>query len=421
MGGKEVSTTQVRDDDGYAAIGDYAVLGDGRGAALVAADGAIDWWAVPRLDSPPAFAALLDPERGGSIELGPADPDATVARHYVAHTNQLQTTFTTSSGQVVMTDSLNSGSAGPLPWSELARRVEGIDGTVDLELTIRPGDGLRAWEPWAEDDPRGPILHAGKITLGVRCSPAIVLRVDHDQVSGSFTVEAGQRRLVGIVAAEADPLFMCDVDSIDHRIDITSASWRQWVSQVNWHGAGREQILRSVLALKTLVITETGATAAAATTSLPENVGGPKNWDYRFAWIRDAALTIDALAVFGVEEEVHAAVAWLLHAIRANGPDVHVMYTLGGDVPTEVRQPSVPGYRHSTPVMIATRPPPRPSSASTATCSAPSPTGSSAATSSTSTATANSQIWPTGAPTAGATTTPACGNSVPTAPTPRRR
>ncbi len=349
---EQVSLTSVRDDDGYAPIGRYAVLGDGRGAALVAADGTVDWWAVPRLDSPPSFAALLDPVRGGSIRLRPADPDATVTRSYVPHTNQLQTTFTTGSGQVVVTDSLNSGSAGPLPWSELARRVEGIGGTVELELVIRPGDGLRAWEPWAEDDARGPILHAGTITLGVRCSPDVALRVDHDQVSGSFTVEAGQRRVVGVVASDADPLFLCDVASIDHRIDVTSASWRQWVSQVSWHGVGREQILRSALALKTLVITETGATAAAATTSLPESVGGPKNWDYRFAWIRDAALTIDALAVLGVEEEVHAAVAWLLHAIRANGPDVHVMYTLDGDVPTEVRKPRVPGYRHSTPVMI---------------------------------------------------------------------
>jgi len=276
---EQVSLTSVRHDDGYAPIGDYAVLGDGRGAALVAADGSVDWWAVRRLDSPPAFAALLDPERGGSIELRPADADATVTRRYVAHTNQLQTTFTTVSGEVVVTDSLNSGSAGPLPWSELARRVEGIGGTVELELAIRPGDGLRAWEPWVEDDPRGPILHAGTITLGVRCSPEITLATTHEQVSGSFTVEAGQRRLVGIVASDADPLFLCDVASIDHRVDVTSASWRQWVSQVNWHGAGREQILRSALALKTLVITETGATAAAATTSLPESVGGPKNWD----------------------------------------------------------------------------------------------------------------------------------------------
>ncbi|MEO6957923.1 MAG: glycoside hydrolase family 15 protein [Antricoccus sp.] len=346
------SLRSVRDSDGYAAIGDYAVIGDGRGAALVALDGSIDWWAVPRLDSPPAFAALLDPEQGGSITLRPVDPDTTVTRRYLPHTNQLLTTFTTATGELVVTDSLNSGSAGALPWSELARRIDGTSGSVELELVIRIGNGLRMWEPWTEDHPLGPILHAGKITLGVRCSPEISIAIVHDQVSATFTVQTGERRLVGIVAADADPLFLCDVGSIDHRIDVTTDSWRQWVSQINWHGAGREQIVRSALALKTLVISETGAVAAAVTTSLPEKIGGPKNWDYRFAWIRDAALTIDALVVLGLQEEVHAAVSWLLHAIRDNGPDLHVMYTLSGGTPNNVRKPVVPGYRHSKPVQV---------------------------------------------------------------------
>ena len=347
-----VPLSLVRDEKGFADIGDYAVLGDGRGVALVAADGAIDWWAVPRLDSPPAFAALLDALRGGRFELRPTDPQATATRRYLAHTNQLQTTFATGDGQVVLTCSLNSGSAGALPWCELALRVDGIEGSVQLQLVVRPGDGLRSWEPWVQADPRGPILHAGSITLGLRCSPEITLSVAHEQVTGTLTVCAGERRVIGVVATDGDPLFLCDVASIDHRIDVTTRSWREWTSQVRWRGPGREQILRSALAIKTLVITQTGAVAAAATSSLPERIGGPKNWDYRFAWIRDAALTIDALAVLGVEEEVHAAVTWLLHAIRDNGPEVHVMYTLSGDLPSDVRRPSVPGYRGSKPVMV---------------------------------------------------------------------
>lgn len=342
----------VRDAEGYAPIGDYGVLGDGRGAALVALDGSIDWWAAPHLDSAPPFAGLLDPAAGGQLLLRPVEVQARVSRRYVPHTNQLETTYTTATGQVRVTDSLNSGSAGALPWSELARRVEGLEGEVELELLVRPGDGLRAWRPWAEDGARGPILHAGSLTMGLRCSPEIGLDVSHEQVSATFTVPAGQRRIVGVVASDADPLFLCDVDSIDHRIDLTAASWRQWCSQVSWVGSGREQIVRSALALKTLVMTRTGAVAAAATTSLPESVGGPKNWDYRFAWIRDAALTIDALAVLGLQEEVHAAVGWLLHAIRSNGPDVHVMYTLDGRVPSAVREPGVPGYKDSQPVKV---------------------------------------------------------------------
>ncbi len=344
--------SSIRDAEGYAPIGDYGVLGDGRGVALVALDGSIDWWAAPHLDSPPPFAALLDPVTGGRVSLRPIEPEASTSQRYVPHTNQLETTYTTSTGQVRLTDSLNSGSAGALPWSELARRIEGDSGTVQLELLIQLGDGLRSWQPWIEDDERGPILHAGDLTMGLRCSPEIKVNVRHQQVSATFAVAAGQRRIVGLVASHSDPLFLCDVDSIDHRIDLTAASWRQWCSQVHWQGPGREQIVRSALAIKTLVMAQTGAVAAAATTSLPERIGGTKNWDYRFSWIRDAALTIDALAVLGLQEEVHAAVAWLLHAIRANGPDVHVMYTLDGMLPSAIRLPRVPGYRNSKPVMI---------------------------------------------------------------------
>lgn len=343
----------IRRPDGFVDIGDYGVLGDGQGVALVAADGSIDWWAVPRLDSPPPFAALLDPERGGHIALQPADLETTTTtRRYLPDTNLLETTFTTSTGQVRITDCLNSGNAGALPWSELARRVDGISGSVELRLTVVPGEGLRRWQPWVEDDERGPLLHAGTLTLGVRCSPQIALTVRFDRIEATFAVAEGERRIAAVVAADKEPLFLCGVDSIDERIDPTAQNWRRWSRQVKWAGAGREQIVRSALALKTLVTAGTGAVAAASTTSLPERIGGPKNWDYRFSWVRDAALTIDALAVLGLQEEVHAAVAWLLNAVHDNGPDIHVMYTLEGTIPDAVRRPDVPGYRGSRPVMV---------------------------------------------------------------------
>jgi GH15 family glucan-1,4-alpha-glucosidase len=343
----------IRGSDDFASIGGYGVLGDGRGVALVADDGSIDWWAVPRLDSPPPFAALLDPQRGGRIDLRPTDAQTTkTTRRYLPDTNLVETTYTTSTGQVRITDCLNSGSAGALPWSELARRVDGISGSVELRFGVIPGDGLRRWQPWAEADDRGPIVHAGTVTMGVRCSPEISPTVLFDRVEAIFVVAEGERRIAAVVASDNDPLLLCGVDSIDTRIDLTARNWRQWSKQVQWDGADRERIVRSALALKTLVIAGTGAVAAAATTSLPERVGGPKNWDYRFCWIRDAAFTIDALALLGLEEEVHAAVAWLLHAIRDNGPDIHVMYTLGGTIPDTVRRPDVPGYRGSRPVMV---------------------------------------------------------------------
>ncbi|XAS75092.1 glycoside hydrolase family 15 protein [Dermatophilaceae bacterium Sec6.4] len=342
----------VRDADGYAPIGEYAVLGDGRGVALLASDGSIDWWAVPRLDSTPPVAALLDPERGGRIRLCPSDPDATYEWRYLPHTNLVETTWSTDSGRVRVTDSLNSGRAGALPWGELGRRIEGLQGSVEMTLLVQPGDGMREWEPWVKDDDRGPIMHAGALIMGVRASEQIALRVSHAQVDAAFEVAAGERRVVGVVAADGDPLFMCDIDAIDHRIDVSADAWREWATSVQWEGAGREQIVRSALALKTLVIAETGAVAAAATTSLPESIGGPKNWDYRYSWIRDAAFTIDSLSLLGLQEEVHAAVAWLLNAIHDNGPDVHVMYTLSGGEPAGVRKPDLPGYQHSLPVQL---------------------------------------------------------------------
>ena len=342
----------VRDPNGYAPIGEYAVLGDGRGVALLAADGSIDWWAVPRLDSIPPFAALLDPEHGGRVTLCPADVDATYERRYVPHTNLVETTWTTDTGRVQVTDSLNSGRAGALPWGELARRVEGLEGTVTMTLLVQPGDGMRAWQPWVQDDERGPIVHAGALIMGVRASEQMTLRPTHGRVDARFDVAAGERRVVGVVAADGDPLFICDVGAIDARIDISAQAWRDWSSSVQWEGAGREGIVRSALALKTLVIAETGAVAAAATTSLPESIGGPKNWDYRYSWIRDAAFTIDSLSLLGLQEEVHAATVWLLNAIHDNGADIHVMYTLSGGEPDGVRTPDIPGYQHSLPVQL---------------------------------------------------------------------
>ncbi|MGI8882095.1 MAG: glycoside hydrolase family 15 protein [Jatrophihabitans sp.] len=346
------SSAAHRDDLGFAAIGDYGVLGDGHSVALVALDGSVDWWAIPRLDSTPSFAALLDPVRGGRIELRPVDPDASVTRRYLPHTNIVETTYTCDSGQARVTDCLNSGNAGALPWTELARRIDGVNGSIELMFVVAPGDGLASWEPWCELDQRGPVLHAGDVTMAVRASACVELRVDHAQVSARFSITGGDRIVLAVLASEAEPLYLAGVDSIDARLDLTAANWRHWSTQVQWEGHGREQIVRSALALKLLMMARTGAIAAAATTSLPERIGADKNWDYRFSWIRDAALTIDALSACGLQEEVHAAVAWLLRTIRENGPDVHVMYGLDGTVPTGSRHAHVPGYKNSQPVMI---------------------------------------------------------------------
>lgn len=339
-----------RDPEGYAAIGDHGVLGDGRGVALVALDGTVDWWATPRLDAEPVFAALLDPDDGGAFTLRRADPDATAAHRYLPGTNVLETVFRTQDGVVRVLDALNGGTAGALPWSELARRVEGLEGRVPMVCELRPGDGMRRWQPWVETTDRGPVLHAGGVAVGVRADPRIALRTGHRSVSGEFTVSAGERYPIGLVADHETPLYLADVRDIDRRLDGTVEAWRRWSDQVHWPHERSEQVVRSGLALKLLIESGTGAVAAAATTSLPERMGGDKNWDYRFCWIRDATLTVSALDLLGLQEEVHAAVSWLLRAIRENGGAPSVLYTLDAAVPQNVTEVDVPGYRGSRPV-----------------------------------------------------------------------
>ena len=347
-----VSRTPRPDDDGFAPIGDHAVLGDGRSVALLTPDGRVDWWAVPRLDSPPAFAALLDPARGGALTLHPVEPVTAVERRYLPGTNVLETVLTTAGGRVRLTEALDVGASGELPWSELARRVEGVDGTVELAFTIAPGTGLGSWEPWVEPTDRGPVLHAGEVTIGLSTTPGVRVEAGPAQVTGKVLVREGERHVVGFVATGGEPLFLPDAASVDHRLDLTVERGRRWSDQIRWDGDRRDRVVRSALALKLLVMTGTGAIAAAATTSLPERVGGPKNWDYRYAWVRDAALTVDALSLCGLQEEVHAAVTWLLRTIRAHGPDLHVMYGLGGEIPTSSTTADVPGYRGSRPVRL---------------------------------------------------------------------
>src|SRR5689334_2649498 len=150
--------------DGYAPIGSYEGLGDGRSVALVALDGAIDWWALPGIDGVPAFGALLDAEEGGRILLAPAEP-FTVDRSYLPDTNVLQTVYTTGSGQVRVTEALTTGVAGRLPWDELGRRVEGLAGRVPMRWEVRPGTALGTRSPWSDERVSAPLLHVGDLTL----------------------------------------------------------------------------------------------------------------------------------------------------------------------------------------------------------------------------------------------------------------
>ncbi|QII04665.1 glycoside hydrolase family 15 protein [Rhodococcoides fascians A25f] len=336
--------------DGYVPIESYGAIGDGRTVAMIADDGRIDWFPVPNLDSPPPFAALLDAPHGGYIELAPRD-EFTVEREFVPGTNVLSSTFRTDSGAVRITDSLNTGVAGRLPWVELARRVEGLEGSVELTWAVAPGTMLGIASPWAYDTEHGTVLRVDGLTLAVRTLGIEDVQLADRDISGVFTTHPGSRHVLGVVGTENEPLPLPDPQHLDEGIDRTIANWRVWSDEFSYQGPWSEHVARSALALKLLLHSPSGAIAAAATTSLPENRTGGKNWDYRYAWVRDAAYTIRALQRFGLREEIHAAVAWLLKVIRSNDPLVNVFYTLGGELPGGTEQPDVPGWRGIGPVV----------------------------------------------------------------------
>lgn len=337
-------------EDGYAPLRDYSGLGDGRSVALVALDGSVDWWALPDMDSTPVFSALLDAPDGGRIALAPEE-EFTAARRYVADTNVVETVFTTADGSVRVTDALNTGVAGRLPWNELARRVEGLQGTVAMAWQVAPGSALGRHAPWVRADPRGPLLQVADLTLGVRTSEVGEPVVGVRDVRGRFCTRPGSRGLLAVVATADEPLHLPLVEAVDARIDRTVASWQDWSSTFDWDGPWRPHVLRSALTLKLLLHSPTGSIAAAATTSVPERVGGTKNWDYRYTWVRDTGYTLDAFVRCGLHEEVHAAVSWLLATVQRHGPALRPFYALDGSLPGGQVERDVPGYRRTRPVL----------------------------------------------------------------------
>lgn len=333
----------------------YAAIGDGRTVALIGARGQVDWLPIPDLWSLPVFARLLDADTGGGIELEPTE-EYTVTRRYVKDTNVLRTTFTTESGRATVTDALVTGVAGRLPWAELARRIEGTSGSIDFRWRIVPGTAFGTASPWIQDTVRGPVIRVGDITIAVVGSEHGALSVAHTaatvpELSGSFSTGNESRHTLVIVATHDEPLHLPDPLKVDQGIDRTIANWRQWSREFSYDGPWEKHVQRSALALKLLIFSPTGAIAAAATTSLPESPYGGKNWDYRFAWVRDLAYTAYALVHFGLREETHAAISWLLRTIREHGPELHIFYGLNGGAPSQVDEYDVAGWRGIGPVV----------------------------------------------------------------------
>jgi len=315
---------------GYAPIADYAAIGDGRTVALIASDGAIDWLCLPDLDSPPVFGALLDANRGGRFVVAPSVP-FTTTRRYVPGTNMLETTFHTEQGIARLTDALTMPHDGLFPLRELARVVEGVKGRVPFRWCMAPRFGFANGEPRLR-------LRGGVVFVDDR-SVAIALRtwdggtatISDGVARAEFETTTGSRSLLALSAAQQEPLVIAPRLDVEDRLEHTAAVWRDWTASRKYDGPWADAVLRSALALKLLVYAPSGAIAAAATTSLPEQLGGERNWDYRLCWLRDAAFVMNALLQLGCAPEADAFFWWLMHASQLTRPDMQVLYRLNGD------------------------------------------------------------------------------------------
>ena len=335
----------------YSPLRSYAVIGDGRTVAMVGLDGGIDWLCLPDLDSPSVFAAILDAARGGRCTLRPRDAH-TVRRRYLADTNVLETTFTTSTGMARVTDSMTLPGAGLGPAREVVRRVEGLTGRVPMGWRVEPRFGYGLSGTRMENRGSFPVATGGADALAVCTWDAGRVQRDDGGAGAEFEAREGTCATIALVGAHAEPLVFPSRDQTEARVDATIDYWRRWAAPLTYAGPWREAVVRSALALKLLVFAPSGAIAAAPTTSLPEAIGGGRNWDYRYSWIRDASFILEALLQLGCAAEATSFFWWFMHATRLTLPRVQVFYRLDGGPDAPERTLPLDGYRGSRPVRI---------------------------------------------------------------------
>jgi GH15 family glucan-1,4-alpha-glucosidase len=328
-------------------IEDYAVIGNCETMALVGLDGSMDWLGLPRFDSPACLAALLGTSENGRWLIAPGDTDARARRRYLGDTLILETTFETATGAVCVVDFLSRRGGA----SDVVRLVRGIRGSVAMrvELIVRFDYGSAV--PWAtqRDDGRRQLI-AGPDQLLLDTS--VSLRGEDMRTVGEFEVAAGEE--VGFVLTWT-PSYKADPEPVSAATALKQVEsfWADWAATRKPTGEWSEAVLRSLLTLKALSHWETGGIVAAATTSLPEKLGGSRNWDYRFCWLRDATFTLYALMELGFIEEARAWRNWLLRAVAGNPAQLQIMYGVAGERRIdEYEVPWLAGYEGAAPVRI---------------------------------------------------------------------
>ncbi|HEX2112592.1 MAG TPA: glycoside hydrolase family 15 protein [Gaiellaceae bacterium] len=341
----------------YLPIAEHGIVGDLHTVALVATDGTIDWYCCPTFDSPSVFAAILDRERGGYYRIAPAREGSTVKQLYLPETNVLITRFLAEEGVGELQGFMPiAADREERHRHRLIRRVFCVRGQVRFRLEMRPRFDYARAEHAVELHEHGVVFRSPRLCLALQMTTPIAC--DGRDVESEFTLRAGEG--VTFVLERVDPDYVPRPYSDEETRDAferTIAYWRRWLKQCRYSGRWRETVHRSALTLKLLTFKPTGAIVAAPTTSLPEQLGGERNWDYRFTWIRDAAFSLYALLRLGFTEEAHEFMGWLGGRLRdrmtgESGP-LQVMYGIDGrsDLPEEILD-HLEGYRGSAPVRI---------------------------------------------------------------------
>ncbi|HVB44120.1 MAG TPA: glycoside hydrolase family 15 protein [Streptosporangiaceae bacterium] len=332
-------------------IGDYGLIGDTRTAALVSSDGAIDWMCLPRFDSLPVFGRLVGGPGGGHFRVGPAAVGAAVERRYLPGTATLETVWESAAGRLTLTEGMVAELGRRLlPATVVVRRLTADGGPVDARVEFDPRLAMAHRPPRSRRCGSALICCWGQVALALRSAPALPLEPGRPL---TIRVEPGRPVTIALSAAYREPLVITEPGAAWSLLEQDGRRWQEWAGQVRYDGRWRAAVVRSLLTLRLLTYSPSGAPVAAPTTSLPEDPGGIRNWDYRFAWPRDASVGIGAFLGVGKTDEARLFLAWLLHASRLDRPRLPVLLTLDGrHSPAERELAAWPGYAGSRPVRL---------------------------------------------------------------------
>lgn len=338
----------------YADISDYALIGDCHGSALVSRSGSIDWACIARFDSGGVFNAILDATKGGRFTIT-ARQHTSTSRRYLPDTNVLETVMVTSTGSVRIIDCFTMHEGGKqLPYRQLLRIVEGIDGAVDVDVSIVPRFDYASLRPWlAHVSPGVHSAVGGADSIVIQTELPMQLDRKGARFQETFRLGPGERRRFSVVACPPYSMETARLtpSELDARLEATTKWWRHWIARGQYDERHREAVKRSALVLKLLTCAPTGAIIAAPTTSLPESLGNTRNWDYRFSWIRDSAHVLAALLAIGHPEVAGGFKLFIERASAGRAEDLQVVYGCYGERRlSEIDLHHLEGYRQSRPV-----------------------------------------------------------------------